>query len=302
MNLGDYISKNIKKEYYDYIFKYIYQYIELFEDSDIYFQKLYNDTLNFENEINNKYKEIYDYFNLSYFSKKLNVETQNYVSNSDYSNKSYITEEEIKEYDSNFEYNNQILNSIIFNISKIIYNFDKSDYLFNYLNDVIQLNNYSFTLNDMSSLFKSFNDYTAYINYNKNKEYKDLLNSSLITYYNESYTKFINDYISESLLSNIDFLIEERIILEIKLLENKLLNDYNYFTFLINKTKELGTTKSAFNNLYNELKIKINETISEYLDKYLFYNFDQFIKNKNNLFREKYLSFYSDNKNKNNFI
>ena len=90
--------------------------------------------------------------------------------------------------------------------------------------------------------------------------------------------------------------------MEINILENKLSNDYNYFTFLINKTKELGSTKSAFNNLFKELKIKINETISEYLDKYLFYNFDQFIKNKNNLFREKYLSFYSDNKNKNNFI
>jgi hypothetical protein len=96
LNLGDYISKNIKKEYYDYIFKYVYHYIELFEDSDIYFQKLYNDTLNFENEINKKYKEIYDYFNLTYFSKKLNVDAENYENNSDYSNETNITEEELK--------------------------------------------------------------------------------------------------------------------------------------------------------------------------------------------------------------
>ena len=302
LNLGDYISKSIKKEYYDYTFKYVYEYIELFEDSDIYFDKLYNDTLNFENEINIKYKKIYDYFNLTYFSKKLDIEIENYENSSDYSNGANITEEQIKEYYSNFEYNNEILNSIIFNITKIIYNLNKKDYLFDYLNDVIQLRNYNITLNDMSSLFQSFNDYTAYINYNKNKEYKDLLNSSLITYYNESYTKFIKNYISEFLLSNIDLLIEERIIFEINIFENKLSNDYNYFTFLINKTKELGSTKSTLNNLYNELKIKINETIIEYLNKYLFSCFDQFIRNKNKFFREKYLSFYSDNKNKNNFI
>ena len=302
LNLGDYISKNIKKEYYDYIFKYIYEYVELFGDSEKYFDKLYNDTLNYEKEIVTKYKNIYDYFNLTYFSKSLGEETKNYESNPDYSYETNITEKQIKEFYSIFEYNNEILNSIISNITKIIYNLNKNDYLFDYLNDIIKLDNYSITLNDMFSLFQSFDDYTAYINSNKNKEYKDLLNSSFITYYNESYTKFINNYILEDLLSNIEILINERLIFEINIFENKISDDYNYFTFLINKTEELGSTKSTFGNLYNNLKIKINETINEYLSKYLFSNFDQFIRNKNELFREKYLSFYSDNKNKNIFI
>ena len=302
LNLGDYISKNIKKEYYDYNFKYIYEYVELFRDSEKYFDKLYLDILNYENEIATKYKNIYDYFNLTYLSKNLDEEATNFEKSYDYSNRTNMTEEQIKEYYSIFENNNNILNSIIFNITNIIYNLNKKDYLFDYLNDVIKLSNYNITLNDMSSLFQSFDDYTAYINSNKNKEYKDLLNSSLITYYNESYTKFINNYILETLLSNIELLIDERIILELNIFENKLSDDYNYFTFLINRTEELSSTKSTLGNLYNELKIKINETINEYLDKYLFSNFDQFIRNKNDLFREKYLSFYSDNKNKNIFI
>jgi len=302
LNLGDYISKNIKKEYYDYIFKYTYDYIELFEDSEKYFQKLNDDTLNLENEINIKYKKIYDYFNVNYLSKKFEVEVNNCKNCSDYSNKTNLIEEQIEEYYSIFENNNKLLNSIIFNITRIIYNLDSSKYLYDYLNDVIELYKYNITLNDMSSLFQSFNDYTAYINYNKNKEYKDFLNSSLITYYNESYTKLVNNYISEVLLSNIDILIDERIILEINIFENKLSNDYDYYIFLINKNKELGSTKSAFENLYYELKLKINETINEYVDKYLFSNFDQFIRNIEELLREKYLGFYSDNKHKNNFI
>ena len=217
-----------------------------------------------------------------------------------------MTEEQIQEYHSIFEYNNEILKSIIFNITKNIENIVKSDYLFNYLNDVIKLNNYSINLDDMTSLFKLFDDYTAYINYNKNKEYKDFLNTSLITYYNESYTKLMNNYISETLLSNIDILISERIILQLNLLENKLSDDYNYFIFLIEKAKtrekfgfhelklNLGyTTKSTLEKLYDELKVKINETLNEHLEKYLFFNFDQFVRNKSKLFRERYLHFYS---------
>jgi len=220
----------------------------------------------------------------------------------------------MQEYYSIFEYNNEILKSIIFNITKNIKNIVKSDYLFNYLNDVIKLNNYSITLDDMVSLFKLFDDYTAYINYNKNKEYKDFLNNSLITYYNESYTKLMNNYISETLLSNIDILISERIILQINLLENKLSDDYNYFILLIKKaiTREKygyheeklnlgGTTISSLEKFYDELKVKINETLNEHLEKYLFFNFDEFIRNKSKLFRERYLHFYSDNKNENKY-
>ena len=302
LNLGDYISKKIKKEYDDYIFKYIYNYIELFNDTEKYFEKLYNDISNFGNETTIKYKKIYDYFNINYLSKNIDVESKNCENCSDYSAETNMTEEQIEEYYSIFEHNNEILNSIIFNITNIIYNLDNSDYLFDYLNNVIELSNYSITLNDMSSLFQSFDEYTAYINYNKNKEYKDFLNSSLITYFNESYNKFINNYISEILLSNIDILIDERIISEINIFENKLSDDFDYSNYLLNKTNISESTRSAFKNLYYELKIKINETINEYLDKYLFYNFDQFIRNNAVLFREKFLSVYSDNKHKKNFI
>jgi hypothetical protein len=95
LNLGDYISKNIKKEYYDYIFKYIYEYVELFRDSEKYFDKLYLDILNYENEIATKYKNIYDYFNLTYLSKNLDEETTNFENSSDYSNRTNMTEEQI---------------------------------------------------------------------------------------------------------------------------------------------------------------------------------------------------------------
>ena len=302
LNLGDYISKNIKKEYDDYFFKYIYDYIELFDDTEKYFEKLYNDTFNFGNETTIKYKIIYDYYNLNYLSKNIDANSKNCVNCSDNSTEANITEEQIEEYYSIFEYNNEILNSIIFNITNIIYNLGNNDYLFDYLNNVIELSNYSITLNDMTSLFKSFDDYTAYINYNKNKEYKDFLNSSLIIYFNESYTKFINNYISEILLSNIDILIDERIISEINIFQNKLSDDFDYFNISINKNNVSDSTRSALSNLYYELKIKINETIIEYLDKYLFYNFDQFIRNNAVVFREKFLSFYSDNNYKKNFI
>ena len=297
INLEEYVAKFMKKEYNDYIFKYIYEYVEIFDNKETFFDYLNNDIQDFETFVNSEFKNIYDYYNLNYILNDY-YESFNFTNITDENNL-----EILQEYEFIFKSNSEKLNSNILNISEII-KFSKKDEssLYNYLIKDFKLE-YNLTLDDMSSSLEQFDNYRAYINNNKNPEYKNLLQSSLIQYYNESYSKFLNDYISEIFISNTEILINQKILLQVNILKNKLSDDFNFYKLLLNETNLIGiSTKNLYLDLYDELKQKINETINEELENNLFFNLQQFKKNITNLLRNNYLSFYEKNQNKNILI
>ena len=305
INIGDYVAKYIKKQYDNYSLRYINDYVEIFENINNYWKYLEEDIINIENNIYLKFNNLYNYYYLNYISKYKKEEDKNINKTlNDEMNCSYCENETdiivTEEYQSNFENNSKNLNIIILNIKKLIEKFKKDEnYLYIYLNKEINLDNYNFTLDDISSSFVAFDDYRAFINNKKKPEYKDLLKSSLIFYFNKSYNEYINNYISEYIISNIDILINEKLSLLIDLLKNKIVDDFHFYKLLLNETHLIcDSIELNFMKLYSDLKLKINETINSHLDYYLLFNLEQLKNNTKKYFISKYLELYGLKDNK----
>ena len=369
LNLGEYAAKYMKKKYDDYIFKYIYEYVELYENNSlIYINKLLKDLNELENNFYSQFNNIYNNFYEIFKNNITDIITYDYIDElndnktfcSNYSMEkieTYKKEDKINyekyinytilinetiskcnhtENSSEYNENNTIncniseieevifinktnnllfchennyftykvkifedfeldyknnLNIIFAKISNIIKERKIDElYLFNFLINEISFDNYNFTLDDISTDFEDFKDLNFYINNNKYIEYRDQIEKSLILNFNISYNKYINDYIIDDILSNIQILINEKIITQINYLENKILEDFEYYKLLISNMDSIGvTTKLAFLNMYENLYQKINETIDEQIENF-FYDLDIFYKNNKKLFRNNYLN------------
>ena len=375
-NLGEYTAKYMKKSYLDYIFNYIYDYVELYENNtSIYKNKLLNDLIELKNKFNLKFENLYNSFyeeftrniskfvNYDYITKlndnktycsifsmdkieeykkedKINYEkyinytnlinkilsecknttVTDYEYNDNYSkNNCDISEiEEIvfinktdallmcndnnyfnykvkifEEFEGEFKKKLDLVNTNIINIIKNR-RIDET-FLFNFLVNEVSYDKFNFKLNDISNDFDDIKDISFYINNIKNKEYRDELEKNLIINYNLSYNKFINDYIKEDVLSNLDIIINEKIMVQINYLESYILDNFNYYKILLSQCNSLGTsTKTAFLNLYDNIKLKINETINEQIENFLF-ELDIFYKSNKELFKNNYLYYVLNN-------
>ena len=289
INLGEYVAKYMKKQYDDYNFQYIYDYVESFGSLNNYWKYIDKDTINVENNIFSKFKNLYNYFYINYISNK-NVNNQ--VKNN---NNNETEQFNITKYQFNYKNNTDQLELISHNITKLIEKLKKDDYyLYNYLVEEEKLDYYKFTLNDISNSFMAFDDYRPLINNKKNPEYRDLLKSSLIFYFNKSYTEYINNYLSDYIVSNVDILINEKLSLSLDLIKNKISDDFQFYKLILNGTNLLSdSVKLSFMKLYSDLKLKINETINNHLDYHLFFNLEQLKNNTKKLFINKFLEFYS---------
>ena len=366
-NLGDYTGEYMKKNYLDYIFKYVYDYVELYENyTDIYIDYLLNDISILRKNITFQIKDIYNTFydklkrNISEFltydyinelnnnksfcsnysmdkieeyknEDKINYEKyinytillQNITNSTNYTD--YITED-IEEVIFINKTNNLLIchENKYYNYKvKIIEDFDeiyKNDleiniqnltsiierriidetYLYYFLLDEINFEEYNLILDDISIVFDDIKDLNFYIDNIKEKDYRNELENSLFINYKNSYTKYINDYILNNILSNIDILINERIMIQINFIKNKILGDFDYFKLILNDTNLIGTTtKKAFNQLYENLKQKINSIINEEIENILYDNLNLFYKKNSKLFRNNFLNYYVNNNNKN---
>jgi hypothetical protein len=220
------------------------------------YNKTYNDIYNISSNIS-------DYEEIVFINK---TESLLFCHNNSYFNfKVKIFEEFEPKYKSEFDL-------IISNLSNLIINRKiEESYLFNFLVKEISLEQYNFTLDDIITDFQDFQDLSFYINNMKNIEYRDELNSILILNYNISYNKFLNDYIIQEILSNIEILINEKILMQMNYIENRMVDNFKYYKLLLSETNLFGkTTKLAFLKLYDNMKLKINETINEQIENILF--------------------------------
>ena len=380
-NLGEYIAKYMKKSYLDYIFKYIYDYVELYENNtSIYTNRLLKDLIEIKNNFNLELEYLYNNFYEEFIRNISNFVNYDYIKNLN-DNKSYCSNysmdkiEEYKkedkinyekyinytnlinkilsecesnktdiEYNDNYNYNNSKNNCDISEIEEIVFinktnallvcddnnyfnykvkifeefegeyknkldlvnskiiniiknrRIDES-FLFNFLINEVSYDKYNFILEDISNDFDDIKDISFYINNIKNKEYKDELENNLIINYNESYTKFINDYIIENVLSNLDIIINEKVLMQINYIENNILDNFNYYKLLLSQCNSLGiSTKSAFLNLYDSIILKINETINAQIENFLF-ELDIFYKSNKDLFKNNYLNYVLNREN-----
>ena len=379
-NLGEYAAKYMRRKYVDYIFKYIYEYVELYENNlFIYINNLLFDLNELENNIYLKFEHIYNNFYEKFIKNITDIITYDYIKDlntnktfcsnytmdkiEEYQKEDEINYEKYKNYtflinetiskcnknNSDFNENNTIncniseieevtfnnktsnllfchennyftfkvkifedfelnyknnLNEIVSKISNIIENRKIDEfYLFNFLIGEISFDKYNFTLNDdIKTDFNNFEDLNFYINNMKYIEYREQLEKSLILNYNLSYNKYINDYIIDDILSNLNVIINEKILTQINYLENKIVDDFEFYKLLISNMDSLGkTTKLSFLNMYENLNQKINETLEEQIE-YFFYDLDIFYKNNKQLFRNNYLNSLSNKEKKNIYI
>ena len=356
-DLGEYTAKYMKKEYLVYIFKYIYDYVEFFENNtERYINELITDLENLENytisQLNYTYNLFYEKLssNISSFiteeyiiqlnenrikcenysidkleeykvEDELNYEkyiislietssTDNFLSDAVKINFFNKTDSLLNCVNNNY-YNYSVfvfqkfdpfykdkLDSLINKFINIIENNNKNiSFLFDFVKNEITFNEYTFSLTDITPDFLKFKDMNIYINNSKNKEYKEIIQSSLILNYKESYFNFINDYLSDFISSNIDLIINEKIRMNINSIINKIIEDFQYYQILLNDTDSFGiSTKRTFLELYRKLEENIKNIVIEGIEDNIIFNLKLFCRDKKKLFINNYLNYYS-NKN-----
>ena len=129
------------------------------------------------------------------------------------------------------------------------------------------------------------------LRYKDQEEYKQFLNEIIMLEFNNSINEFINDFIIKETEYNINIDILEKYNIRINLLENKLNNEMEYYSFLLNNSNEIGvTTKQAFLNLYNDINKDFNIIITQ-LNEELFYELDNFYMTNKRIFIDEYYTY-----------
>ena len=293
-DLGENLKIFMEREFNDYEFAYIYDYVEIFENSTSSFiNKILFNLNNLEINTIYIYNNIFDELNSIYRVNNSNS-TDNKNTELENNNTIYLN-------DFNNKYKNKLDNIINNLISKIKNNIIDDHFIVEFLEkENYKLDSYeNITLSDMSNNFENIESIIYYLNNIKTDEYKNYLYNLLITSFNSSYTNLINNFITNELIDNINIIINNKLELYIEHMTKKLKNEYNYYLFLLNNTKDLGySSKMAFINLYIKLKEAINETIYYNIEYEINYYLDLFYKENKNLFLNNYLNYYINNLNK----
>ena len=200
----------------------------------------------------------------------------------------------------NFEEEDKInLDLIISNITKIINsNYIDENYLFNFIRNYYVMNtSVEICFDDYHTYFEDIEDFNFYINNLREPEYKNLMHSILIESFNISYTNNINLYITNEIRDKINALITNKFNLFINYFSNNLNNDFEYYSFLLNKIEELGnSSKKSIINLFSKIPKKLNESIYYLFTDEIFYYIDIFFRENKNIFINNFLQFYLHNK------
>lgn len=132
-------------------------------------------------------------------------------------------------------------------------------------------NNNNLLLEDLDNLYSSFEDFQdicEYLSYTIDKRYKTGLKEIFIRNFNISYSNFIEKYLINEIDSKTYIDIFEKINMKIHYIKKKLIEENNYYLFLLNKTKNLGiSTKEVFLSLYHALLIRINNILHQIFNK-----------------------------------
>ena len=176
----------------------------------------------------------------------------------------------------------------------------------NFLFEFFEKQNYSLIPYDINLLdieydFEDISDMINYANQIKKNEYKNYLNNSLITSFRKSYRDFVNNFILDEIIDDIIITINNRLEVHLDYLTRKILDEYNYYLFLLNTTDELGeTSKKALVNLYEKIKVDLNETVFYLFEDDINFYLDLFYRENKKMFRNNFLNYYFRNLNEYN--
>ena len=176
------------------------------------------------------------------------------------------------------------------------------EFILKYLlyNDYIQLNK-SENLSEKQIRYnlENFQDMADYINYRYEKKYNELLKEELIKAFNESFKEFTENIISGDIEDNILIYIFGKIDIYIEYIKAKVKSEDGYYIFLLNKTEELGiTSKNALLSLYDYINDRVNKTVFYQIEDYISDNIIFFYRENKYLFKDFFIYYFIQNKNK----
>ena len=325
INVGEIIEKLLTEKYNDIQFSYRYDYINIF---DKHLNNFLNNMTEYitiiETEFLIKLKNIYDIFIDIYNTSSIDAEQymnikNNYTICSNLNESlfedKYYYEEILLDCEKNNYYNysvkiytdyndefkikfNQIINQINninnINLSYII--------LSQYYEENYILDDYTLTQEQLEDifykLFLAYDDIILYINYTQNNIYSEHIYSLLIDSFNSSYTNYINNYLIFPLIDNVTLYIKNNANIHLNYLINKIKDEFDYYSMMLNFTKELGkNSKQSLSDLYDYLNNKINEYIDNNIKNYVLFYLDIFYKTNKYIFRDNYINYYANELN-----
>ena len=270
---------------------------------------LFEDKINWEKYQNyNKLIELNSLNNTDFYQNKIeyfNI-TNNwlYCNDNNFFNYSNIIVEDID------TINKLLINNITNDIIETINN-NKLDgkFLENYFYEKFFLNitnNNNLLLEDLDNLYSSFEDFQdicEYLSYTIDKRYKTGLKEIFIRNFNISYSNFIEKYLINEIDSKTYIDIFETINMKIDYIKQKLIEENNYYLFLLTKAKNLGiSTKEALLSLYPTLLIRINNILHQIFNKFFEEDIYFYLMENRKIFFENYLNFLNNNQGNNNSL
>ena len=164
----------------------------------------------------------------------------------------------------------------------------------------IKLENYeNFPTKYLITNIENFNDMSEYIQYDCEIKYNNYMKQTLIEIFNNSFTEFMKNAISGDIEDNFLFYVFSKIEINIKYIIEKVQNETDYYTLLLNKTKELGiTSKKALISLYDYIGDRINKNLQYQIENYIGDNIIFFYRENKFLFRDNFINYYLQNLNK----
>ena len=164
----------------------------------------------------------------------------------------------------------------------------------------IKLENYeNFPTKYLITNIENFNDMSEYIQYDCEIKYNNYMKQTLIEIFNNSFTEFMKNAISGDIEDNFLFYVFSKIEINIKYIIEKVQNETDYYTLLLNKTKELGiTSKKALISLYDYIGDRVNKSLQYQIEDYIGDNIIFFYRENKFLFRDYFINYYLKNSNK----
>ena len=164
----------------------------------------------------------------------------------------------------------------------------------------IKLENYeNFPTKYLITNIENFNDMSEYIQYDCEIKYNNYMKQTLIEIFNNSFTEFMKNAISGDIEDNFLFYVFRKIEINIKYIIEKVQNEIDSYTLLLNKTKELGiTSKKALISLYDYIGDRVNKSLQYQIEDYIGDNIIFFYRENKFLFRDNFINYYLQNLNK----
>ena len=187
-------------------------------------------------------------------------------------------------------------------LNEIKNNYFDENYLSEYFDNTFELEPYkNIEINEIESYLEDIEDMIIYVNNNKKDDIQNYILNSLIYSFNSSYLNLFNSFIVNELTDNVNVLINNKLEIYFDYIIKKAQNEFHYYLLILNNTDEMGdNSKNAFLNLYKKINKEVNETLINFIEDEIYYYLDIFYqKNKNN-FRNNFITFYTNTKNKYN--